>query len=158
MGATRISKSHFAGVEMLVFDDVIVFLQKQSNQTYTFFSNDKHEAVLELKNILFRERADDDQTGIYLIVQPPSKTDLYEIRVSKSREVPQVVTALNAAKESAVPVRRVSAANTPTPVQESKPLSAQLSGDTNDTDEWSKWEAWQAQLNGLFGMLLMISQ
>jgi hypothetical protein len=71
---------------MLVFDDVVVFVQKQSNNNYIFYSRDK-QAAFALEHLIVRERADGDQTGIYLIVRPPGKTELYEIRVDKNKEV-----------------------------------------------------------------------
>lgn len=82
-----------AVVEMLVFDDIVVFLHK-SGGVYSFYSHDNKEAVLPLEHLLVRTREDDGKTGIYLVVRPPARPELYEIRVARAKEVGVAARAL----------------------------------------------------------------
>ncbi|KRY65416.1 Rho guanine nucleotide exchange factor 2 [Trichinella pseudospiralis] len=68
-----------AEVKMLLFSDIIVFLQRVGN-SYAFFSQDNKECIISLLKLIVREKAGrSGSQGLYLISAAPSHAEMYEI-------------------------------------------------------------------------------
>ncbi|OUC48272.1 hypothetical protein D917_06279 [Trichinella nativa] len=66
-------------VKMLLFSDIIVFLQRVGN-SYAFFSQDNKECIISLLKLIVREKAGrSGSQGLYLISAAPSHAEMYEI-------------------------------------------------------------------------------
>jgi hypothetical protein len=76
-------------------------------------------------------------------------------------QVAAVVAALNAAKETAVPLRRLTDADRHRPV-DPLPVGVTVANTTTEidqpaiasNDDWIEWDVWMQQLKGMFGELI----
>lgn len=72
-------------VTVVVLSDVIFFLQ-ENNQKYSFVTHDNKAGVISLQKLLVREKAGQDNRGIYLISSHPNDPEMYELVFSSPKE------------------------------------------------------------------------
>ncbi|CAD5206249.1 unnamed protein product [Bursaphelenchus okinawaensis] len=83
---------------MLLFDDIIVFLQGRNDVLY-FFQQKDHASVLPLKATLVREMPRSNE--VMLIVIDQKKPDMYRLSFNSKSEMTQWVHALKSANNNA---------------------------------------------------------
>ncbi|KAG1651488.1 A-kinase anchor protein 13 [Nymphon striatum] len=72
-------------VTTVVLSDIIIFLQ-ESNQKYTFVSQDNKSGILSLQKLLVREKAGQDSRGIYLISSNQKEPEMYELGCTSAKD------------------------------------------------------------------------
>ncbi|KAL1501089.1 hypothetical protein ABEB36_006480 [Hypothenemus hampei] len=86
-------------VLVIVLNDVLFFLQENSNK-YTFFTPDNKAGVVSLQKLLVREKAGQDSRGIYLISSNPADPEMFELKVHKPKDKQVWIQAIREAVQS----------------------------------------------------------
>ncbi|GAB6032395.1 hypothetical protein CHUAL_011033 [Chamberlinius hualienensis] len=97
-GYLRHARGKEIEVTVVVLSDVIFFLQ-DSNQKYSFVTQDNKAGVISLQKLLVREKAGQDNRGIYLISSHPSAPEMYELICHSTKDKLSWMEAIQLAVE-----------------------------------------------------------